>query len=196
MDLAYRDSEIDNVRLFQEAIPKDQEADRISLSAAFENLRKRFALDDLTVWDLPKGKKVERKVFIERAGEEVPMVKSIDELNTAREAYWSASEDSQTPLRAILDAYQRLSQDVFSVRAKLARDRYDLAECDSLVDELSKEPVVYSEIRVTDDGCGYLELQLKAHALQMERAFEIMHRLRGDFLKQALSRGWRVCKPE
>jgi len=205
--IAHDAPNIDQMRLLVVDVPVEQRQERPSLNYEFWRLGKEFGLQQkVHAWSHARAQFQSRAVFNvnqaqlsypevdDESGEllgELPVTDGIQSLLADRRSY----QDGNHNMLAIRDDFHRISEDVFAVRTFMAADGYDLSLCDSLVSELSKEPVVYSQLRVGEEGCVYIELELHAHALQMERTFEIVHSLRMQFMYLAAQRDWRVCEP-
>lgn len=89
---------------------------------------------------------------------------------------WLKMEDTQRYgiIEDIADNYHVLSEYIYAIADQSRQVRPFM---DVLIGELSKEPTVHSEFKITEDGRGYLEIIFNVFTLYLERRYEVYHKL-------------------
>jgi small-conductance mechanosensitive channel len=77
-------------------------------------------------------------------------------------------------LMDITRRFGEISEAIYSVRDALPDIR---TSTDAMVNELLKEPSVYSQFQVTDEGLTYIEISFRVFTSHLERKFEVTHRM-------------------
>lgn len=191
IDIAYVNREVDNARLDEKDLSAiEKEAERTTIYDEYKKLE-AFESVRRTILKLKAARAV-RGVSV---GRPLDLEEIIAELIKRREEF-------QTCLRSQQDAGKAQSLDAFKVRRKTLRkenatvsdgiiDRFEQLEeavaaisdahpemrdeIRPLASEIARDPDIYSQFGITDDGRSYIRLNLVVFSTHLERRFEVVH---------------------
>ncbi len=185
IDVAYSEPEVDQMIIEDREFGKDKifwnrERNRFSVRDLLGNLRRIYPRIETTLvatGEIVAGK--QGAMHLQQFGTFVD--RALRQISDARDNYNEArSRTSKLKcVERIIRNYQDLSNAIYSVGDALPDIKEDL---DPLIAEISKEPVVHSNFKVSDQGTAYLALTLNAFAFHLERRFEVEHKLNSAIL--------------
>jgi len=106
-------------------------------------------------------------------------------------SHWLASYDRKcyAVLKEIATKFGEMGEYLYAIRDVYRHLRESTQE---LVSELSKEPLVHSEFRITEDGRAYAHITLRVFATHLERRFEVVHKLNKQIQARLMQEGIKL----
>lgn len=92
-------------------------------------------------------------------------------------------------LRKITDEVAWVANGIFTIADIYREARRDM---DALISELGKEPTVHSRFVVSEEGRGYVEIDLNVYATHLERRFEVITKLNREIQRRFSEAGIRM----
>jgi len=196
LDIAYVDGEIDEARFCNAELPKVlKDKGRVGLMERVTSLENTFPeIRDTRIFRIIGGESREEAVFEPESGDSkrerriYECLRQLRELRVKHEM--SAAEE--TRLRLVRDIAVRLgwlTDALLAISESHGEARRDM---DDIFAELRREPTVYSQYSISEEGVTYISIDFNIYALHLVRRFEVAHKVNKAIQERFADKGIMV----